>query len=112
MNIKTNLLKKPKSSKNIFRLNKNKKIKKIFDEKNKINNKIIKINNNNNENNNNIEQFFIKQQNKEMKDEVKNYINNLGQLIYNKDGKHAVQHKLINLLKKGELYFKSSITYK
>ena len=46
-----------------------------------------------------------------MKNEVKNYINNLGQLIYNKDGKHAVQYKLVNLLKKGELYYKRSITY-
>ena len=111
INIKSNLT-KPNSSKNIFKP-KNKNLFNIFNEnKNEIENKIIHINNSeNNNNNNNNEKFFINKQKKEMQNEVKNYINNLGQLIYNKDGKHAVQYKLINLLKKGELYYKRSITY-
>jgi hypothetical protein len=113
INIKSNLT-KPKSSKNIFKP-KNKNIIKIFNENKELENKNIQINNSddnkNNNNNNYIEKFFIKQQKNEMKNEVKNYINNLGQLIYNKDGKHAVQYKLVNLLKKGELYYKRSITY-
>ncbi len=112
INIKSNLT-KPKSSKNIFKP-KNKNIIKIFNENKELENKNIQINNsddNKNNNNNYIEKFFIKQQKNEMKNEVKNYINNLGQLIYNKDSKHAVQYKLVNLLKKGELYYKRSITY-